>query len=78
MSLLCICLLDGIKKRSAEDKFTCPNCREENSGAFPVCRLTEYLKGESIQGDDKDQKSGKMLIFLGVSIALETEHTYNY
>ena len=62
-------LLDGIKKRSAEDKFTCPNCREENFGTFPVCRLTEYLKGESIQGDDKDQKSCKMLIFLSISIA---------
>ena len=46
-------LLDGIKKQSKEEKFTCPNCREEYVGPFPVCRLTEYLKDESIQKEHK-------------------------
>ena len=42
-------LLDVIKKQSKEEKFTCPNCREEFLGIIPVCRLTEYLRAQSIQ-----------------------------
>ena len=44
--------LDGIKNCSS-NKFFCPNCREEYEGQFPVCRLTEYLKDESIQKEHK-------------------------
>ena len=51
-------LLDVIKKQSKEEKFTCPNCREEFLGIISVCRLTEYLRAQSIQSEDQKAGSG--------------------